>query len=253
MPSAAETIAEIDRAKADDAPDASSSEPSKHPPSAPRPRGRPRGKAAGPRQDNRRVALMDAAARLFADQGYRATTIRDIGGAVGMLPGSVYYHFPSKAALLLAVYREGVAGLTRRVDAAVAAAGNDRGDDGSGDGGDEERETDPWARLEAAAVAHLETVLDQSAYAKVMIRVLPDDAGDPAVAVELGRVRDDYENRLRRLVDDLELADHADAGWLRLMMLGALNWTKIWYREGGAPPATIARHFVRNLRQGVSP
>ncbi len=201
-----------------------------------RPRGRPRGSGGGVRQDNRRAALMDAAAKLFADQGYSATTIRDIAAAAGMLPGSVYYHFPSKAALLLAVYRDGVAGLARRVDAAIATA----------DG-------EAWARLEAAATAHLETVLDQSAYAKVMIRVMPDDADDRAVSAELAGARDDYEARFRALIGALDLADGADAGRLRLMLLGALNWAQIWYRAGGATPAAIARDFVKNARQGVSP
>ena len=78
--------------------------------------------ARGPRQDNRRERLMDAAAELFSRRGYRATTVRDIAAAVGMLPGSVYYHFPSKGALLLAVYEEGVRRVTRRVDEAVAQA-----------------------------------------------------------------------------------------------------------------------------------
>ena len=208
-----------------------------------RPRGRPRGKAAGPRQDNRRVALMDAAATLFAEQGYAATTIRDVAGAAGMLPGSLYYHFPSKAALLLAVYREGVAGLERRVDAAIAEAATGATVPGG----------DAWTQLEAAATAHLETVLDQSAYARVMIRVLPDDADDPTVRVELAAARDGYERRFRELIAGLGLAQSADAGRLRLMLLGALNWAQIWYRAGGASPAAIARDFVRTVRQGVSP
>ena len=61
-----------------------------------------------PRQDNRRQAILDAAAKLFARRGYHATSMRDMASATGMLPGSVYYHFDSKEALLLAVYAEGV-------------------------------------------------------------------------------------------------------------------------------------------------
>ena len=203
---------------------------------APRPRGRPPGSGGGPRQDNRRVALMDAAAQLFADKGYSATTIRDIAGSAGMLPGSVYYHFPSKTALLLKIYRAGVDGLARRVDSAVAGAGDD-----------------PWAQLEAAAVAHLETVLDQSAYAKVMIGVLPEQAEDPAVSAKLARARDGYERRFRGLIGALGLHGESEAAQLRLMLLGALNWTQIWYRPDGAAPAEIARGYVRTLKQGVSP
>lgn len=183
------------------------------------------------RQDNRRGALMDAAARLFAEQGYRATTIRDIASAAGMLPGSVYYHFESKDALLVAVYREGVARIIARVDAAT------------------ESENDPWARLEAASAGHLQAILDANAYAQVIVRVVPGDAGE--VAEALTEARDEYEARFRRLLEPLELAPGIDRGRLRLMLLGALNWAKIWYRPGGGDPATIAKDFVTILRAGA--
>ncbi|MDP6954147.1 MAG: TetR/AcrR family transcriptional regulator [Alphaproteobacteria bacterium] len=186
-----------------------------------------------PRQDNRKRALMDAAATAFAAQGYRATTIRDVAGAVGMLPGSVYYHFPSKGALLLAVYDEAVTGIAVRVDAAIAG------------------KSDPWARLEAAAVAHMETVLDDSAYAKVMVRVLPEDAEDAAAA--LTAARDSYEARFRDLFAALDLPPGASPASLRLMLLGALNGAQVWYRPGGETPAAIARSFVRSLKTGVAP
>ncbi|MHA1537466.1 MAG: TetR/AcrR family transcriptional regulator [Alphaproteobacteria bacterium] len=185
-----------------------------------------------PRQDNRRGALMDAAARLFAEQGYRATTIRDIAGAAGMLPGSVYYHFKSKEALLLAVYREGVARIIARVDAASAG------------------EQDPWAKLEAASAGHLQTILDANAYAQVIVRVVPADAA--GIAGALTRARDQYEDRFRELVEALALAPKVDRDRLRLMLLGALNWAKIWYRPGGAEPAAIARDFVALLRRGAA-
>jgi len=183
------------------------------------------------RQDNRRGAVMDAAAKLFAGQGYRATTIRDIAGAAGMLPGSVYYHFESKDALLLAVYREGVARIIARVDEATADA------------------HDPWARLEAASAGHLRAILEANAYAQVIVRVVPGDAA--GVAGALRGARDEYEDRFRRLFGALELAPGVDRGRLRLMLLGALNWTKIWYRPGGGDPATIAKDFVAVLRAGA--
>ena len=57
-----------------------------------------------PRQDNRRQQLLDVAARLFRERGYHVTSMRDIAREVGMLSGSIYYHFPSKEEMLLAVY-----------------------------------------------------------------------------------------------------------------------------------------------------
>ncbi len=184
-----------------------------------------------PRQDNRRRQLLDSAARRFAGQGFRATTIRDVAGDAGMLPGSVYYHFASKNDLLLAVYEEGV----RRV-----AANLDRAVDGI---------AEPWARLEAASRAHLNTVLDRSDYAQVMVRVLPQDARE--VSDRLVALRDHYEARFERLVDDLGLPSAAERRDLRLFLLGALNWAQVWYRPGAETPADIARRFTGYLRRAL--
>ena len=53
-------------------------------------------------------ALLDAAATKFAEQGYHATTIRELAAATAMTPGAIYFHVPNKQSLLLAVYEEGV-------------------------------------------------------------------------------------------------------------------------------------------------
>jgi TetR/AcrR family transcriptional regulator, cholesterol catabolism regulator len=53
--------------------------------------------------DQRRSELIDAALRLFAEQGFRATTIADIATATGTAHGLVYHYFSSKDELLEAV------------------------------------------------------------------------------------------------------------------------------------------------------
>jgi AcrR family transcriptional regulator len=183
--------------------------------------------ARAPRQDNRRQNILEAAARLFARQGYHATSMRDIAAAAEMLPGSVYYHFASKEALLLAVYVEGVARIAAHVDAAVT------------------KKRTPDARLEAACAAHLEMLLDRSDYAQVVVRVLPQDA--EAIAAALIALRDDYEYRFRDLIAALPLSRRADRRLLRLGLLGALNGAKVWYRCGKQTPPSIARGLLQAI------
>lgn len=48
----------------------------------------------------RRADLVRIAAELFAERGYRATTVRHIGDAAGVLSGSLYHHFDSKETIL---------------------------------------------------------------------------------------------------------------------------------------------------------
>jgi AcrR family transcriptional regulator len=196
--------------------------PARHRPAAPPPAAR------AARRDSRLAAVLDAAAAQFAARGYEAASIRDIVQQVGMLPGSLYCHFANKEALLAAVYAEGV----RRIGAAVDAAAA--------------RHDEPWARLEAACVAHLQALLDRGAYAQVVTRVGP--ASVPALAAELVELRDDYERRFAALVGALPLPPGTPRATLRLLLLGALNWTPTWFREGGGlTPATLARRYVRLL------
>jgi AcrR family transcriptional regulator len=48
----------------------------------------------------RRREILETAARVFAEQGYNATTVRKIADEAGLLAGSLYYHFDSKESML---------------------------------------------------------------------------------------------------------------------------------------------------------
>lgn len=182
------------------------------------------------RADNRLPAVLDAAAQLFAGRGYAAASMRDIAEAVDMLPGSLYYHFEAKEDLLVAVYEAGVRAIAQAAQAAAR------------------RENEPWARLEAACAAHLETVLEHSDYAQVLIRVLPEDV--PPVAGRLRALRARYERVFRELVAALPLAPRTDRKMLRLALLGALNWSRFWFDPAGREtPQSLARKFVQLLKK----
>ena len=180
------------------------------------------------RQPNRWPALLDAAAAQFAERGYHATSMRDLAAATAMTPGAIYFHVANKQARLLAVYEEGVQRILDRVEAAAAAA------------------REPWTRLEKAVAAHLESVLDASAYARVIIRILPGDA--PEIAAELKELRDRYEARFSRYFSAVRLPRERDPAVARLALLGAMNWTPVWYKDGGKSVNAIARELLAPLR-----
>lgn len=53
----------------------------------------------------RRNELLGLAASMFAERGLRATTVRDIADAAGILSGSLYHHFSSKEEMVDEVLR----------------------------------------------------------------------------------------------------------------------------------------------------
>jgi len=54
---------------------------------------------------SRRDELLELAAAMFAERGLRATTVRDIADAAGILSGSLYHHFASKEEMVDEVLR----------------------------------------------------------------------------------------------------------------------------------------------------
>ncbi|WKN50372.1 TetR/AcrR family transcriptional regulator [Nocardioides sp. Arc9.136] len=53
-----------------------------------------------PEGTDRRRQLLSIAAELFADKGFKNTTVRDIADAAGILSGSLYHHFDSKESMV---------------------------------------------------------------------------------------------------------------------------------------------------------
>ncbi|MCY4344147.1 MAG: TetR/AcrR family transcriptional regulator [Gammaproteobacteria bacterium] len=184
------------------------------------------------RANSRNYALIEAAAELFASQGYKSTSMRDISKAVGMLPGSIYYHFPSKDDLLLAIYVSGVERITEALEAAV------------------ESHDDPWDRLQAGMSAHIRAITQESAGTRVIFKVEPDEV--PKHASQLIALRDRFEAQFKALVDDLPLAPWVDRHLLRLMILGAGNHARLWFSpDGGHAPEEIGARFCRLVRDSV--
>lgn len=191
------------------------------------------GDAAGDGEPlDRRQVILDAAAALFAEQGYDRSSIRDIAARVGLLPGSIYHYFPSKDELYLAVHGEGFRRLMAAVDAALAGT------------------TDPWERLTRACEVHVAAITSGSYVDRVTGHSLAM-TGNTELFAKILPIRQTYEDVYRRLIDALPLAPGVDRTLLRLLLLSVLNWVHVWYREGRRSTKDIADAMVDMIRRGV--
>jgi AcrR family transcriptional regulator len=59
-----------------------------------------------PRAEDTRRRIYEAALKLFREQGFEQTTMRDIAAKAGVALGAAYYYFASKEAIVLAFYQE---------------------------------------------------------------------------------------------------------------------------------------------------
>ena len=175
--------------------------------------------------------LVDKAARLFGEKGYDNTSMRDIAGAFGILHGSLYHHIGSKEELFITVYAVGVEQFMGAVQRSI------------------EPLNDPWERLEAACVSHLEALLTRDSPAAAVLADWSTNYSD-TMRVALIRERDRYEKLFVKLTDAVDLPAGTKRRYFRLGLLGALNGALNWYQPGRDSPATVARHIFSLFKLG---
>ena len=180
---------------------------------------------------------MDEAATLFLQQGYDATSLRDIAEAVGMKAGSIYYHFASKDELLAQILHRGITVMQTAFDDAERVTGSR-----------------PTVRIEAHVRAHLAALFENGPYtaAHVMtFRTAPD-----AVRDEIVPVRDAYEARWTDLLRDLQAAGKIpasiDVNVARLILFGAMNSSVEWFDPSRGNLDRFAAAITQQFWNGVA-
>lgn len=81
------------------------------------------GQTVSMRKSDRRERLLEAGTKLFASRGYAGTSVEAITASADVAKGSMYVHFASKEALILALMEKMVAILWSEIRAVVAIPG----------------------------------------------------------------------------------------------------------------------------------
>ncbi|OLT22070.1 hypothetical protein BJF78_33430 [Pseudonocardia sp. CNS-139] len=80
-----------------------------------------RARAARTKRNRTRAALLNAAGTAFATQSWAATRVEDVAEAAGVSAATAYNHFPTKHALVAAVFAPHLTGLVAQAERDVAA------------------------------------------------------------------------------------------------------------------------------------
>jgi AcrR family transcriptional regulator len=107
---------------------------------------------------SRRQQILVAATRLFAERGYRAVSMEDIGAAVGLAAPSVYRHYGSKHEILLLAARNMGARLTMQASEVLAT------------------QREPWSPA-AALSGIVESYVETTVKFRDLVAVYSHDAG----------------------------------------------------------------------------
>jgi TetR/AcrR family transcriptional regulator, cholesterol catabolism regulator len=186
----------------------------------------------------RREELLAIAAQLFADKGFRNTTVRDIADAAGILSGSLYHHFDSKETMVDEVLSTFQDQLFSQYDEILASSADAR------------------TKLEQAVRVSFEAIGNHPHE----VAIFQNDADHLGQFERFGYLAD--RQRQSRGVWVTLLEEGVRAGVLRTDLDVTLTyrfirdtvWVAVrWYRPGkGLTHTDVAEQYVRILLDGIS-
>jgi len=173
-------------------------------------------------KSDRRLQLLSAAERLFAERGFLAVRLEDIGAAAGVSGPAIYRHFPNKESLLV----ELLVGISARLLAGardVAA-----------------HHPDPTAALDGLIDFHLDFALGEPNLIRIQDRDLAHlpDAAERQVRKAQRQYVEVWVGVLRELHPDLA---EADARLMAHATFGLLNSTPHSMKSAETKPARTVR------------
>lgn len=181
--------------------------------------------------------VLQTAGELFRAKGYSATTVREIAAAANMLPGSLHYRYANKEDLLLALIDHGIERATTAVRAAIADA----------DG--------PLDRLRAALRAHLSLLVHDDVSIYVLLYEGRSLSGPTRAQMVRRRDRYDalWDGMLHEAAGTGRIRADVDLRLVRLLLLGAANWTAQWFSPKGRYSSDdIADAFLELVWSGLA-
>jgi AcrR family transcriptional regulator len=179
--------------------------------------GGPRESATASRPDERgtRQRILGAAAQLFHEQGYHATTMRQIAAEAGIKAGSLYNHFAGKQELLYEISFDTMRDMLASAITAITG------------------ESDPGRRLRAFVHSHTLYCIEE----RFRARVADDELRDlePQHLARVITIRDEYELVLRGILSDLDRQTHGvpDVTVTANAIATMASEVMTWFREPG--------------------
>jgi TetR/AcrR family transcriptional regulator, cholesterol catabolism regulator len=185
----------------------------------------------------RRHDLIAIAATEFARRGYRATTMRHIADAAGILAGSLYHHFKSKEEILREVMLESTVQYVAELESIA-------------------NETRPTLeKIEKAITHRLELYQHQGMSLGVVLQTDKTTLQETMFLEmrQLGkRIDAAWDNILEQGKKSGELHPNLETRAITYGIVGMLNWAHRWYDPAGRlEPQALAKVWAQMVLQGI--
>jgi len=185
--------------------------------------------------DERLERLLSIAARVFADQGYHATTMRDLSRATGMSLAGMYYYVQGKDELLFLIQERCFQQVLTGANTALAEAAT------------------PAERVTRFIEHHVGFFTSHMSEMKVLSHEARSLTG-PRLD-KINRLKRRYVDLLAGLVAELDAGGEPrrDPRVAAYALFGMMNWIYTWYDpKGPVSPETLAEHFAQLFLTGAT-
>ena len=163
--------------------------------------------------------ILRAAARLFQERGYEATSMQDVASALRLSKGALYHHFQSKDEILFEIMNHGLDVFDEEVLNVVRQI------------------PDPVERLRACIARHIRMLL--RGRDREITVILHENRTLPSRLRKLINARKkDYIRFLEETIEAVQKQRRIKNGIsprsAAFALLGMINWVYQWYRPGGS-------------------
>lgn len=183
-----------------------------------------------PDYEQRREAILDTAARLFAGSGFAGTSVSELAAACAMSKSLIYHYHPSKEDVLHAVMASHVDQLGEDVAVVMAL------------------DAAPPAKLDRLIHRFMDHYVGAADRQKVLLNELDSLPGARRAAIV------DKQRKVVAALQELIVAvypplrdDPVRARARTMLVFGMINWTHTWFRPDGALSAADIADMVLDL------
>ena len=166
--------------------------------------------------EQRREAIVEKAAHLFASTGFMGASVSDLAGACKTSKSLIYHYYPSKEDILYAVMASHVDQLNEDVAKVMA------------------RDAPATELLREMVHAFMNHYLDAADRQKVLLNELDRLPADKRQAIVAKQRR--IIDAVARLIGEADTTLAADPNRVRvqtMLLFGMINWTHTWFNPAG--------------------
>jgi AcrR family transcriptional regulator len=182
-----------------------------------------------------REGILEAAAKIFSEKGYNATSMQDIADAVHLQKASLYHHFSSKQEILVDLLDHALDLINNHLEQVLA------------------QPLSPDEKMRQAMLSYFQTIAENQNLAAVLLMEMK--SLDPELKSRQASRREKFENIWKDLIVEgrqKEIFDHFDPSITGRAILGVMNWSVTWYRRNGPRSAReIADIFADLVLNGL--